>query len=154
MTKKEVAVGIDIGGTNTVFGFVDRQGKILAEDTLKTTYYDEIEVFVAALYEKILVAAQKAGDGIEIRGFGIGAPMGNINKGTIEYAAGLPWKGIVPLADEFHRHTDLPVIVTNDANAAAVGEMIYGGAKKMNNFVVITLGTGLGRGFVIDGKLV
>jgi glucokinase len=154
MVKKEVAIGIDIGGTNTVFGFVDRQGKILAEDTLKTTYYDEIEVFVGALIEKIRVAAQKIGNGFELKGFGIGAPMGNINKGTIEHAAGLPWKGIVPLADEFHRHTELPVIVTNDANAAAVGEMIYGGARGMKNFVVITLGTGLGSGFVVDGKLV
>jgi glucokinase len=80
--------------------------------------------------------------------------MGNINKGTIEYPAGLPWKGIFPFADIFHRHTSLPVIVTNDANAAAVGEMIFGGAKGMKNFVVITLGTGLGSGFVVDGKLV
>jgi len=80
--------------------------------------------------------------------------MGNINKGTIEYPADLPWKGIIPLAEIFSRHTDLPVIVTNDANAAAVGEMIYGGAKGMKNFVVITLGTGLGSGFVVDGKLV
>ncbi len=93
-------------------------------------------------------------DGIEVIGFGIGAPMGNINKGTIEHAAGLPWKGIVPLAEIFKTHTNLPVIVTNDANAAAVGEMIFGGAKDMRNFVVITLGTGLGSGFVIDGKLV
>ena len=154
MAKKEVAAGIDLGGTNTVFGLVDRQGNILAEDRIKTVHYDEIEVFVAALYEKIQVCAQKVGNGIEIKGFGIGAPMGNINKGTIEYAAGLPWKGIVPLADIFHKHTGLPVIVTNDANAAAVGEMIYGGAKGMKNFVVITLGTGLGSGFVIDGKLV
>lgn len=154
MAKKEVAVGIDLGGTNTVFGLVDRQGNILVEDKMKTTYYEEIEVFVAALYEKIMVCAQKVGNDIEIKGFGVGAPMGNINKGTIEYAAGLPWKGIVPLADEFHRHTGLPVIVTNDANAAAVGEMVYGGAKGMKNFVVITLGTGLGSGFVVDGKLV
>jgi len=154
MAKKEVAVGIDLGGTNTVFGLVDRKGNILAEDKMKTTYYDEIEVFVAALHEKIQVCAQKVGNGVEIKGYGVGAPMGNINKGTIEYAAGLPWKGIIPLADEFHRHTSLPVIVTNDANAAAVGEMIYGGAKGMKNFVVITLGTGLGSGFVVDGKLV
>jgi glucokinase len=154
MKKKDVAVGIDIGGTNTVFGFVDREGNILGEDRLGTTSYDEIEVFVAALYEKIEVTRQKIGDGIEIVGFGIGAPMGNINKGTIEHAAGLPWKGIVPLADIFRKHTSLPVIVTNDANAAAVGEMTYGGAKGMKNFVVITLGTGLGSGFVIDGKLV
>jgi glucokinase len=109
---------------------------------------------VAALYEKIMVTGSKLGNGTEVTGFGIGAPMGNINKGTIEYAAGLPWKGIVPLAEVFKRHTSLPVIVTNDANAAAVGEMIYGGAKDMKNFVVITLGTGLGSGFVIDGKLV
>lgn len=154
MAVKQVVVGIDIGGTNTVFGFVDRDGNILAEDKLKTTHYDEAEVYVAALYEKIMVTRQKIEDEIEIQGFGIGAPMGNINKGTIEYAAGLPWKGIIPLADLFKRHTNLPVVVTNDANAAAVGEMIYGGAKGMKNFVVITLGTGLGSGFVIDGKLV
>jgi glucokinase len=154
MAKKELAVGIDLGGTNTVFGFVDRQGNIFAEDRIKTGQYDEIEVFVAALYEKILIARDKIGNGCELIGFGIGAPMGNINKGTIEYAAGLPWKGIIPLADIFHKHTNLPVIVTNDANAAAVGEMVFGGAKEMKNFVVITLGTGLGSGFVIDGKLV
>lgn len=154
MAKKEVAVGVDLGGTNTVFGFVDREGNILAQGSLKTTEYDEIEVFIAALYEKIMVAAQKIGNGFEIIGYGIGAPMGNINKGTIEHAAGLPWKGIVPFAEIFHRHTTLPVVLTNDANAAAVGEMIYGGAKGMKNFVVITLGTGLGSGFVIDGKLV
>ena len=154
MAKKELAVGIDIGGTNTVFGFVDRDGNILAEDKLKTTHYTEIEVFIAALYEKILLTGKKAGNEFEIKGFGIGAPMGNINKGTIEHAAGLPWKGIVPVADIFHRHTNLPVMVTNDANAAAVGEMIFGGAKGMSNFVVITLGTGLGSGLVIDGKLV
>jgi glucokinase len=152
--KKEVAVGVDLGGTNTVFGFVDRDGNILSQDSMKTTEYVEIEVFIAALYEKIMVDAHKLGDEIEIIGFGIGAPMGNINKGTIEHAAGLPWKGIVPFADIFHRHTPLPVILTNDANAAAVGEMIYGGARDMKNFVVITLGTGLGSGFVIDGKLV
>jgi glucokinase len=154
MAKKRLVVGIDIGGTNTVFGFVDRDGNIFAEDSLKTTHYDEIEVYVAALYEKIMVTRQKIENDIEIAGFGIGAPMGNINKGTIEYAAGLPWKGILPIADLFRRYTSLPVAVTNDANAAAVGEMIYGGAREMKNFVVITLGTGLGSGFVIDGKLV
>jgi len=154
MKKEKVVVGIDIGGTNTVFGFVNRIGRILAEDSLVTTHYDEPEVFVAALYEKIMLTQAKAGKEVEILGYGIGAPMGNINKGTIEYPADLPWKGIIPLAEIFSRHTPLPVLVTNDANAAAVGEMIYGGAKGMKNFVVITLGTGLGSGFVIDGKLV
>ncbi|MRR19757.1 ROK family protein [bacterium] len=154
MDKEKVVVGIDIGGTNTVFGFVDRTGKILAEDQIVTTHYDEPEVFVAALYEKMMIAATRIGREVEILGFGIGAPMGNINKGTIEYPADLPWKGIIPLAEIFAKHTPLPVIVTNDANAAAVGEMIYGGARGMKNFVVITLGTGLGSGFVVDGKLV
>jgi glucokinase len=153
MGKKQVVVGIDIGGTNTVFGFVDRNGKILTEDKLKTSDYDEVEAYVAALYGKIILAQPKIGFEVEIVGYGIGAPMGNINKGTIEYPADLPWEGIIPLADIFKRHTDLPVIVTNDANAAAVGEMIYGGARGMKNFVVITLGTGLGSGFVVDGKL-
>ena len=101
-----------------------------------------------------MITAQKSGKDMEILGFGIGAPMGNINKGTIEYPADLPWKGIIPLSNIFARHTSLPVIVTNDANAAAVGEMVYGGARGMKNFVVITLGTGLGSGFVVDGKLV
>jgi glucokinase len=154
MKKEKVVIGIDIGGTNTVFGIVDRSGRILAEDGITTSHYDEPEVFVAALYEKIMITIPKIGREVEVLGFGIGAPMGNINKGTIEYPADLPWKGIIPLAEIFSRHTGLPVIVTNDANAAAVGEMIYGGAKGMKNFVVITLGTGLGSGFVVDGKLV
>jgi len=154
MKKEKVVIGIDIGGTNTVFGVVDRSGRILAEDGITTTHYDEPEVFVAALHEKIMITVARIGREVEVLGFGIGAPMGNINKGTIEYPADLPWKGIIPLAEIFAKHTDLPVIVTNDANAAAVGEMIYGGAKGMKNFVVITLGTGLGSGFVVDGKLV
>src|SRR4030042_2932325 len=152
MAKIKLAVGIDIGGTNTVFGYVDREGTIIAEDRMATCCFEKAEGFVAALYGNIVRTGKKIGQGFDLQGFGIGAPMGNINKGTIEYSAALPWKGIIPLSDIFHRHTDLPVIVTNDANAAAVGEMIYGGAKKMRNFVVITLGTGLGSGFVIDGK--
>jgi glucokinase len=154
MGKKPVVVGIDIGGTNTIFGFVDREGRILAEDRIRTGHYGDPEEFVSALYEKIMMANKSISNDVEIVGFGIGAPMGNINKGTIEYPADLPWKGIIPLAGIFKKHSALPVIVTNDANAAAVGEMIYGGAQEMKNFVVITLGTGLGSGFVVDGKLV
>ncbi|MBS0011141.1 MAG: ROK family protein [Bacteroidales bacterium] len=154
MSKKQIAVGIDIGGTNTVFGLVDRDGNILEEGRIKTSEFEDVEVFVAALYEKINVTIRKMGNSAELLGYGVGAPMGNINKGTIEYPSNLPWKGIIPLAEHFNKHTSLPVTVTNDANAAAVGEMIYGGAKGMKNFVVITLGSGLGSGLVVDGKLV
>jgi glucokinase len=149
----KVALGIDIGGTNTDYAFVDRDGKILLENRLSTKNFAEAEVFVAALNEKIRLDIKKFEEKPNIIGIGIGAPMGNINKGTIEHAADLQWKGIVPLADLMKEHTDLPVLVTNDANAAAVGEMIFGGAVGMSNFVVITLGTGLGSGFVVDGKL-
>ncbi len=154
MEKKQVAIGIDIGGTNTVFGVVDKEGHFLIEEKVKTRDYEEIEVFLAALNEKVRLELRKLNNKIEVLGIGIGAPMGNINKGTIEYAADLPWKGIIPLAALFKQYTSLPVIVTNDANAAAIGEMIYGGAKGMKNFVVITLGTGLGSGFVVNGELV
>jgi glucokinase len=154
MGKKQVVVGIDIGGTNTIFGFIDREGVILAEGRINTAHYDSPENFVSALYAKIIETHSSISSAPDIAGIGIGAPMGNINKGTIEYPANLPWKGIIPLVEIFKKHTDKKVILTNDANAAAVGEMVYGGAKGMKNFVVITLGTGLGSGFVIDGKLV
>lgn len=154
MDKKHVVAGIDVGGTNTVIGLVDREGDILEEYKIKTAHFPDINNFVAAIFEKIEEFKKEYSTSAEIIGYGIGAPMGNINKGTIEYAADLPWKGIIPLADLFRKYTDLPVLVTNDANAAAVGEMIYGGAKGMKDFIVITLGTGLGSGFVVDGKLV
>jgi glucokinase len=154
MAKKQVVAGIDIGGTNTVFGIVDRTGNILAEDRIKTNHFPDVRDFISSLYEKVNLTYKKVESDYTIAGFGIGAPMGNINKGTIEYAADLPWKGIIPLGDIFSEHTNLPVIVTNDANAAAVGEMIYGGARGMKDFVVITLGTGMGSGIVVDGKLV
>jgi glucokinase len=151
---RKAALGIDIGGTNTDIAFVDREGHFLAEDRLKTSSFPEPEVFVGALVEKVKILKKKTVEPVELIGIGIGAPMGNINRGTIEEPADLPWKGITPLADLIREHLDLPILVTNDANAAAVGEMIYGSAKGMRNFAVITLGTGLGSGFVIDGKLV
>ncbi len=153
MPELTCAVGIDIGGTNTVFGLVDRQGKIAASGSVKTALFPEAEKFVAALWEGITGLVMDAGGNCTINGIGIGAPMGNINKGTIEHPAGLPWKGITPLAGLFAKHTQLKVIVTNDANAAAVGEKIFGGARGMSNFVVITLGTGLGSGFIVNGNL-
>lgn len=154
MAGKKVAAGIDIGGTNSVFGLVDREGNILVGGSVKTAQYPVAEKFTEVIFNEVMKALGSAGREYELAGFGIGAPMGNINRGTIEYPAGLPWKGITPLADFFRKHTSLPVIVTNDANAAAVGEMIYGAARGMKDFVVLTLGTGLGSGFVVNGRLV
>lgn len=154
MAGKKVAAGIDIGGTNSVFGLVDREGNILAGGSVKTAQYPDAEEFTKVVYNEVIKALDSLGGKAELAGFGIGAPMGNINRGTIEYPAGLPWKGITPLADFFRKYTSLPIIVTNDANAAAVGEMIYGAAKGMKDFVVLTLGTGLGSGFVVNGRLV
>ncbi|MGQ9621649.1 MAG: ROK family protein [Bacteroidales bacterium] len=154
MAVRKVAAGIDIGGTNSVFGLVDRDGNVLTGGLVKTAQYPVPEKFVEKIYREIISSLADIKPEAELAGFGIGAPMGNINKGTIEYPAGLPWKGITPLADFFRQYTNLPVIVTNDANAAAVGEMIYGSAKGMKDFVVLTLGTGLGSGFVVNGRLV
>jgi glucokinase len=149
---KEVVAGVDIGGTNTIFGLVDKSGKIIADNSLKTTDYPRINEFVAALAAAInKLSAKKSG--LKIIGIGIGAPNANYHKGTIELAPNLAWKGIVPLADLIRKKINIPVIVTNDANAAAMGEMIFGGARKMKDFIILTLGTGLGSGIVIDGKM-
>jgi glucokinase len=150
---KEVVAGVDIGGTNTVFGLVDNSGNIIAENKLKTTDYPEIKNFVSSLVSAInKLMAGKAN--LKLVGIGIGAPNANYHRGTIELAPNLAWKGIVPLAKKIREKIDVPVILTNDANAAAMGEMIFGGAKKMKDFIVLTLGTGLGSGIVINGELV
>ncbi len=149
---KEIVAGVDIGGTNTVYGLVDRTGNVVAESSLKTTDYPEIADFVTALVaaiNKLLSSGQ-----YKLLGIGIGAPNANYHKGTIELAPNLAWKGIVPLADLIRKKIDVLVIVTNDANAAAMGEMIFGGAKNMKDFIVLTLGTGLGSGIVINGQMV
>jgi glucokinase len=150
---KNVVAGVDIGGTNTVFGLVDKTGKVLAEGHLKTTDYPVVNDFVKALGAGIkkLMSGKKD---ITLAGVGIGAPDANFHRGTIEHAPNLAWKGIVPLGDLVKKEVGVPVVVTNDANAAAMGEMVFGGAKKMKNFIVLTLGTGLGSGIVIDGKMV
>jgi glucokinase len=150
---KDVVAGIDIGGTNTVFGLVDKSGNIISENSLKTTDYPEIQNFVSAL----VTAINKLMEGdaaLKLIGIGIGAPNANYHKGTIELAPNLAWKGIVPLAEYIRKKIDVPVTLTNDANAAAMGEMIFGGAKKMKDFIVLTLGTGLGSGIVINGEVV
>jgi len=150
---KKVVAGVDIGGTNTVYGLVDEKGKVLSQGSFKTTDYPKVENFVTALTGAIrkLLTADKE---YKLAGIGIGAPDANYHRGTIEHAPNLAWKGIVPLADLIKKKINVPVVVTNDANAAAMGEMIFGGAKKMKDFIVLTLGTGLGSGIVIDGKMV
>lgn len=151
---KEVAVGVDIGGTFTKYGIVDQVGKCLIDGTISTTEKKDIDGFLRNLKNAIDGAVEKVSEPIEIRGIGLGAPNGNFYKGTIEYAPNLSWKGVVPFIDLFKKYYDLPMFLTNDANAAAIGEMVYGGAKHMKNFIIITLGTGLGSGLVVNGELV
>jgi glucokinase len=148
---KDVTVGIDIGGTNTKFGIADREGNVLFQDKVATQTYTEFTDYIHELTVKIKAALPAD---YNLRGIGVGAANGNYYTGTIEQATNLKWKGIIPLADLLKKEFHVPVIVTNDANAAAVGEMVYGGAKNMRDFIVITLGTGLGSGFVCNGELV
>jgi len=150
---KKVVAGADIGGTNTVFGIVDTNGKVLAEGHLTTTDYPVVEDFVTAFVSGIRKLMADIKDA-ELAGIGIGAPDANFHRGTIEHAPNLVWKGIIPLADMIMKEVKVPVVLTNDANAAAMGEMVFGGAKDMKDFVILTLGTGLGSGIVVDGKLV
>jgi glucokinase len=150
---KEVVAGVDIGGTNTVFGLVDISGNIVADGSLVTTSYPKINDFVAALSEGINKLLKTKPD-LKLIAVGIGAPNANYHKGTIELAPNLAWKGIVPLADLMHSKVNVPVKITNDANAAALGEMIFGGAKGMKDFIILTLGTGTGSGIVINGQVV
>lgn len=151
--EKPYVVGMDIGGTNTVFGVVDQRGNVLATDSIKTQLYPTIEEYVDAVCDKLLPLIDSQGGVGKIKGMGVGAPNGNYYKGTIEMAANLPWKGIIPLAALFEERLGVPVALTNDANAAAIGEMTYGAARGMKDFIMITLGTGVGSGIVVNGQL-
>jgi len=151
--EKPYVVGMDIGGTNTVFGVVDQRGNVLATDSIKTQMYPTIEEYVDAVCDKLLPLIDSQGGVGKIKGMGVGAPNGNYYKGTIEMAANLPWKGIIPLAALFEERLGVPVALTNDANAAAIGEMTYGAARGMKDFIMITLGTGVGSGIVVNGQL-
>ncbi|GAB2658729.1 ROK family protein [Flavihumibacter cheonanensis] len=156
MTKipLEYAIGVDIGGTNTKCGIVNRRGEVLQYEQLSTPEYENPEAFVDALCVRLNLMIEKVG-GIElIKGIGIGAPNGNYYTGTIEYAPNLRWVGVVPLADMVSQRMGLATALTNDANAAAVGEMQYGAAKGMRDFITITLGTGVGSGIVANGQLI
>lgn len=150
----EVIVGIDIGGTNTKFGLVSTDGKVLFQSKVRTKDYSDFEQYIDVLSSEIKKSLLETDAGATIIGIGIGAPNANFYRGTIEQAPNLPWKGIVPIVDVIKKHFDVPVLITNDANAAAMGEMIYGKAKGMKDFIVITLGTGLGSGIVCNGQLV
>lgn len=152
--EKPYVLGLDMGGTNSVLGIVDARGHVLARTSIKTQTYLKIEEYVNALYEEALKIIEPLG-GIELfRGIGAGAPNGNYYTGNIENAPNLPWKGVVPFSALMSEKFGIPCRITNDANAAAVGEMTYGAARGMKNFIMITLGTGVGSGIVIDGKVV
>lgn len=155
---KQVAIGIDIGGTNTVFGVVDNNGDVLVKNAIPTPKHGDVDQYVAELtagVNEMIESVKKINADSEVMGIGIGAPNGNYYNGTIEQAPNLSFKGVVPLVKLLKKNFDLPAIaLTNDANAAAIGEMIYGGAKGMKDFVMITLGTGLGSGVVVNGNLV
>jgi len=150
----EVAIGVDIGATNTKLGIVDSKGNVLSSIKVKTTHDPNIEVYLNDLNNEIKRIIDDYREPLDVRGIGIGAPDVNYYKGTIEKATNLIWKDIVPFVDLFKKYTNLPIYLTNDANAAAIGEMTYGGAKQMMDFVVITMGTGLGSGIVVNGKIV
>ncbi|MPQ47686.1 ROK family protein [Marinifilum sp. N1E240] len=150
---KKVALGIDIGGTNTVFGCIDKEGKCLVTGSIPTQKHADINDYLDELFECVKVKLKESNEELEIIGIGIGAPNASYYTGTIEQAANLRWKGSVPLVSLVKERLDVPVIITNDANAAAMGEKVFGAAKGMNNFMVITLGTGLGSGIVVNGDL-
>ncbi|MDY3338530.1 ROK family protein [Riemerella anatipestifer] len=151
--SSRMALGIDIGGTNTKFGLVNHRGEILGKGRIKTDY-DEIDDFINALYKEIEPILEQHDAKSQLEGIGIGAPNGNYYKGTIENAPNLKWKGIVPLAEKITAKFGVPCKVTNDANAAAYGEMMFGAARGMKDFIMITLGTGVGSGVIANGQLV
>ena len=154
MTDKPYAIGVDVGGTNTVFGIVDKRGQILKSGSIQTGKHAEIADFIDELSEALEKLIEDVGSKEEIKGIGVGAPNGNYFTGSIEFAPNLRWKGVIPFVEMMEKRIGIPVALTNDANAAAIGEMTYGAARGMKDFIVITLGTGVGSGIVVNGKLV
>ncbi|MBP3251603.1 MAG: ROK family protein [Prevotella sp.] len=152
---KPYVIGLDLGGTNSVFGIVDSRGEIKATTAIKTGLYKTVDEYVDASVNALMPIIEEVGGIDTIKAMGIGAPNGNYYNGTIEFAPNLPWahNGVVPLAKMFSDKLGVPVALTNDANAAAIGEMVYGVARGMKNFIVITLGTGVGSGIVVNGQL-
>ena len=150
----EVVLGIDIGGTFTKIGLVDREGSIHFEDEISTRGYPTIEEFIQALHTHVMQSLEKINTSFLLLGIGVGAPNGNYYAGTIENAPNLVWKGKIEFVKLMEKQFHLPVLVTNDANAAALGEMLFGAAGDLKNFLMITLGTGLGSGLVVNGDII
>lgn len=152
--QKPYVIGLDLGGTNSVFGIVDRRGTIVATTSVKTQEQNDVEVYVDNCCTALKKIIEEVGGIEKIQAMGIGAPDANYYTGIIDNPANLPWKGEIPLAKMFSDRLGIPVALTNDANAAAIGEMAYGAAKGMKNFIMITLGTGVGSGIVVNGQVV
>ena len=152
---KKAAIGIDIGGTNTIIGIIDENGYVLFRSVIPTETDSDYTIYMEKLFLAITRLIDQSGNNLDIAGIGIGAPNGNYYNGTIEFAPNLKFKGVARITDYLKKKFDFETIVlTNDANAAAMGEMIYGGAKGMQNFIMITLGTGVGSGIVVNGEVV
>ncbi|MEE9913289.1 MAG: ROK family protein [Deltaproteobacteria bacterium] len=154
MRKKDLALGIDIGGTNTSFGFVDREGALLTAASMRSNARESAQTFVSRLHQQIEKLRSRLPAQHQVCGVGIGAPNAHHERGTIEKAVNLNWGETVDFAGLMGKYYDLPVSITNDANAAALGELLFGNARGMKNFIVVTLGTGLGSGIVADGRLI
>jgi glucokinase len=152
--EKPYVIGIDMGGTNTAFGIVDARGEVLRRGAIKTQKHNQVEAYIDELHAALSEIIEEAGGIDKIKGIGMGAPNGNFYTGNVEFAPNLPWKGIIPFANMLKEKFGIGAALTNDANAAAIGEMTYGAARGMKNFIMITLGTGVGSGIVINGQLV
>jgi len=152
--EKPYVIGMDMGGTNTVFGIVDTRGNVVSKSAVKTSTHQDVNLYIDDIYVELSKLIAAVGGIDKIKGIGVGAPNGNYYTGNIEFAPNLPWKGVIPFANLMADKFAIPTALTNDANAAAVGEMTYGAARGMKNFIMITLGTGVGSGIVVDGKVV
>ncbi len=152
---KDAVIGIDIGGTFTKFGVIDSDGKCLVESSIGTNTHQDFDSYLKELMDAVDVIVKPIKKELFIKGVGIGAPNGNYYAGTIENAVNLNWKGVVPVVEKMKKYyPGIPIVLTNDVNAAAIGEKEFGGAKNMNDFIVIALGTGLGSGIVANGTLI
>ena len=151
--NEQLALGIDMGGTNTAYGFVNKRGEIVRKGSVPTKGHDSVEAFIDELKNTLVPIVAELGKD-NLIGAGIGAPNGNIYTGEIVFAPNMPWKGIIPMAKLVGEALGVKAILTNDANAAGIGEMMYGAAKGMKDFILVTLGTGLGSGFVANGQMI